>query len=234
MSERNKKIGLGKKGLPDMVLSILKALGSCSPATAPLASLLSDFQNQKQYQLIEDTLSKFSAMIGKLDERVRNIEYMNSQECVCDLLRTVDHVKDEIDEEKRIMYAKYLTACCHIENADSRFKRIFLEYMGKMDGLDLYILKSLNTTFNCKNIIEDVENSYNYSYNCNVTKKEVLNHVYYLTSLGLIEMSDEEEVVKFLKRYDEKPFGKTFKKSYMYQRTTLGDDLYQFIKKAEV
>ena len=47
-------------------------------------------------------------------------------------------------------------------------------------------------------------------------------------------MSDEEEVVKFLKRYDEKPFGKTFKKSYMYQRTTLGDDLYQFIKKAEV
>ena len=173
-------------------------------------------------------------MIGKLDERVRNIEYMNSQECVCDLLRTVDHVKDEIDEEKRIMYAKYLTACCHIENADSRFKRIFLEYMGKMDGLDLYILKSLNTTFNCKNIIEDVENSYNYSYNCNVTKKEVLNHVYYLTSLGLIEMSDEEEVVKFLKRYDEKPFGKTFKKSYMYQRTTLGDDLYQFIKKAEV
>ena len=60
MSERNKKIGLGKKGLPDMVLSILKALGSCSPATAPLASLLSDFQNQKQYQLIEDTLSKFS------------------------------------------------------------------------------------------------------------------------------------------------------------------------------
>ena len=177
MSERNKKIGLSKKGLPDMVLSILKALGSCSPATAPLASLLSDFQNQKQYQLIEDTLSKFSAMIGKLDERVRNIEYMNSQECVCDLLRTVDHVKDEIDEEKRIMYAKYLTACCHIENADSRFKRIFLEYMGKMDGLDLYILKSLNTTFNCKNIIEDVENSYNYSYNCNVTKKEVLTHI---------------------------------------------------------
>lgn len=106
--------------------------------------------------------------------------------------------------------------------------------MGKIDGLDFYIIKSLNTTFNCKNIIEDVESSYNYKYKCNVTKKEVLNHVYYLTSLGLIEMFDEEEVVKFLKRYNEKPSGRTFKKSYMYQRTTLGDDLYQFIKKSEV
>lgn len=235
MSERNKKqISLCKKGLPEIVLSILKALGSCYPATAPLASLLSDFQNQKQYQLIEDTLNKFFAMIERLDERVRNIEYMNSQECICDLLRTVDYAKDELDEEKRIIYAKYLTACCHIENANSRFKRIFLDYMGKIDGLDFYILRSLNTTFNCKNVIEDVESSYNYKYKCNITKKEVLNHVYYLTSLGLIEMSDEEEVVKFLKRYDEKTSGKTFKKSYMYQRTTLGDDLYQFIKKSDV
>ena len=94
MSERNKKqISLGKKGLPEIVLSILKALGSCYPATAPLASMLSDFQNQKQYQLIEDTLNKFFAMIERLDERVRNIEYMNSQECICDLLRTVDYAK---------------------------------------------------------------------------------------------------------------------------------------------
>ena len=66
MSERNKKqISLGKKGLPEIVLSILKALGSCYPATAPLASLLSDFQNQKQSQLIEDTLN-FEALIFTL------------------------------------------------------------------------------------------------------------------------------------------------------------------------
>ena len=60
-----------------------------------------------------------------------------------DLLRTVDYSKDEIDENKRIMYAKYLTACCHIDNAENRCKRMFLELMEKIDGLDFYILKSL-------------------------------------------------------------------------------------------
>lgn len=48
-------------------------------------------------------------MIDELDNRVRNMEYINSQEFICDLLRTVDYSKDEIDENKRIMYAKYLT-----------------------------------------------------------------------------------------------------------------------------
>ena len=44
-------------------------------------------------------------MIDELDNRVRNMEYINSQEFICDLLRTVDYSKDEIDENKRIMYA---------------------------------------------------------------------------------------------------------------------------------
>ena len=82
-------------------------------------------------------------MIDELDNRVRNMEYINSQEFICDLLRTVDYSKDEIDENKRIMYAKYLTACCHIDNAENRCKRMFLELMEKIDGLDFYILKSL-------------------------------------------------------------------------------------------
>ena len=67
--------------------------------------------------MIEDVLKTAFAMIDELDNRVRNMEYINSQEFICDLLRTVDYSKDEIDENKRIMYAKYLTACCHIDNA---------------------------------------------------------------------------------------------------------------------
>lgn len=232
--ENKNSINISKTNLEDIILNALKAGCSSFPIAASIASLISDYQTHKQNIIVEDVLNRFLKMIEELDSRIKNLEYMNSQDFIYDLLQTIDRAKDEQDENRRIMYAKYLVSCCHIENAENRFKRIFLEYMGKMDGLDFYILKSLNTTFNCKNIIEDVESSYNYRYNYNVTKKEVLNHVYYLTSLGLIEMSDEEEVVKFLKRYDEKPSGKTFKKSYMYQRTTLGDDLYQFIKKSDV
>ena len=98
------------------------------------------------------------------------------------------------------MYAKYLTACCHIDNAENRCKRMFLELMEKIDGLDFYILKSLKNTFDGKNAIERIYSKYNDEYNSDVSKKEVMNHFYYLTSLGLIEMSDQEEVEAFLQK----------------------------------
>ena len=47
------------------------------------------------------------AMIDELDNRVRNMEYINSQEFICDLLRTVDYSKDEIDENKRILIPQH-------------------------------------------------------------------------------------------------------------------------------
>jgi len=60
-----------------------------------------------------------------------------------------------------------------------------------------------------------------------------MNHFYYLTSLGLIEMSDQEEVESFLKKHNVKLSKETFRKEHMFQRTTLGDDLYHFINKIE-
>lgn len=70
---------------------------------------------------------------------------------------------------------------------------------GKIDGLDFYILKSLRITFDGKDAIERIYSKYNEEYSSDVTKKEVMNHFYYLTSLGLIEMSDQEEVEAFCK-----------------------------------
>ena len=232
--EENRINEIGKMNLPDMVCNILKAIGSCCSFTAPIVSLLSDFQNHKQNLLIEDVLKTAFAMIDELDNRVRNMEYINSQEFICDLLRTVDYSKDEIDENKRIMYAKYLTACCHIDNAENRCKRMFLELMEKIDGLDFYILKSLKNTFDGKNAIERIYSKYNDEYNSDVSKKEVMNHLHYLTPLGLIEMSDQEEVEAFLQKYKECLSSSTFRKAHLYQRTTLGDDLYHFISKIDM
>lgn len=229
--EENKINEIGKMSLPAKVCCIIKAIGSYWSFAAPFVSALSDFQNYKQNRLIEDVLKKAFTMIEELDNRVRNVEYMNSQEFICDLLRTVDYSKNEIDENKRIMYAKYLTACCHIGNAENRCKRMFLEIMEKIDGLDFYILKSLRITFDGKDAIERIYSKYNEEYSSDVTKKEVMNHFYYLTSLGLIEMSDQEEVEAFLQKYKEKISNSTFRKAHLYQRTTLGDDLYHFINK---
>ena len=101
-------------------------------------------------------------MIEKLDERVKNLEYMNSQDLIYDLLQTLDRAQNEQDEYRRNMYAKYLTSCCHIENDKNRYKRILLEYMGKMDELDFYILKSLEIHYVDRNAVKHVQLSYNY------------------------------------------------------------------------
>lgn len=218
--------------LNDKINCALKAGASSFPIASSLASLFSDYQSQKQYKIIEDVLNKYLGMIEELDERVKNLEYMNSQDFVYDLLQTVDHAKDEQDEYRRNMFAKYLTSCCHIDNVKSRSKRIFLDLMGKMDKLDYFILKSLSINYIDKNAVNEVVSKYKYENNIDISPREVTNHFYYLTSLGVIEMPDKEYVDKFRKEHGEKPTRSAYSKERIYRRTTLGDDLCKFIDKS--
>jgi hypothetical protein len=196
--------------------------------------LYSDYQSQKQYKIIEDVLNKFFGMIQELDDRVKNLEYMNSQDFVYDLIQTIDYAKDEQDEYRRNMFAKYLTSCCHVDNVKNGSKRIFLDLMGKMDKLDYFILKTLSINYIDKNGVNEVVSKYKYENHIDVSQREVLNHFYYLTSLGIIEMPDKEYVDKFRKEHGEKPTRSAYSKERIYRRTTLGDDLYKFIEKSAI
>ena len=226
------KLLIKEKSTKEIVLSVLKAGASSFPIAASIASLLSDYQSHKQYMLIEDVLNRFLGMIQELDDRVKNLEYMNSQDLVYDLLQTIDQAKDEQDEYRRNMFAKYLTSCCHIGNANNNSKRIFLDLMGKMDELDYFILKTLSINYNDQNAVNEVVSKYNFENQHDVSPREVLNHFYYLTSLGIIEMPDKEYVDKLRKEHGEKPTRSAYSKERIYRRTTLGDDLYKFIDKS--
>ena len=225
----NEKVLIKGKSTKDIILSVLKAGASSFPIASSLACLYSDYQSQKQYKIIEDVLNKFFVMIEKLDDRVKNLEYMNSQDFVYDLIQTIDHAKDEQDEYRRNMFAQYLISCCHIKNVKTRSKRIFLDLMGKMDELDYFILKSLNINYIDRNAVDDVVSMYKRGKNSVVSQREVANHLYYLTSLGIIEMPDKEYVDKFRKEHGEKPTRSAYSKERIYRRTTLGDDLCKFI-----
>lgn len=231
--EDNKKIEISKMGLVDQLISALKALVSIHPFASPMLSLFSDYQNQKQMMLIEDVLNRFLGMIEELDNRVKDLEYMSSSNFIYDVLQTSNYAKDEQDEYRRKMLAKYLTSCCLNENSKNRNKRIFLDLLVKMDELDYYILKNLDLNYKDRNAVEDVASSFKRERQSDIRQREVLNHFYYLTSLGIIEMPDQEEVDKFRKRHNVKPTRVAYRKERIYQRTTLGDDLYNFISKAE-
>ena len=228
----NDKIELSNMGLGDMTISALKAVSAVCPGASAIASLVSDYQNHKQVKLIEDVLNRFFRMIKELDNRVKDLEYMNSHNFTYDLLQTVNYAKDEQDEFRRDMYAKFLTSCCRIENSKDRNKRIFLDYMSKLDQIDSFILKSLSTHYIDQNAIDDVISKYRYEYKIELSPSEVLIHFYYLTSLSIIEMPDQEEVDKFRTSHGEKPTRRAYKKERIYQRTILGDKLYKFIEKA--
>ena len=226
------KIVLSNMGLGDMTISALKAVSNFCPGASSIASLVSDYQSHKQIKQIEDVLNKFLGMINELDNRVKNLEYMNSQDFVYDLLQTVDYAKYEQDEYRRNMFAKYLTSCCHINNVKTRSKRIFLDLMGKMDELDYFILKSLGINYIDRNAVEHVASMYNRNRQSGILQREILNHFYYLTSLGIIEMPEQDEVDRFRKEHGEKPTRRAYSKERIYRRTTLGDDLYKFIEKS--
>lgn len=228
----NDKIVVSKMSLNDKILCALKAGASSFPIASSIASLLSDYQSHKQYKLIEDVLNRFFRMIQELDDRVKNLEYLNSQDFVYDLLQTIDHAKDEQDVYRRNMFAKYLTSCCRIENSKDRNKRIFLDLLGKMDELDHFILKSLSINFVDINAVEHVTSKFNREVQSDISQREVLNHFYYLTSLGIIEMPEKEYVDKFRKEHGEKTTRSAYSKERIYRRTTLGDDLYKFIDKS--
>ena len=228
----SEKIVLANMGLGDMTISALKAVSSSFPIASSIASFVSDYQNLKQIKLIEDTLNRFFGMIEKLDDRVKNLEYLHSRDFVYDLLQTMEHAKGEQDEYRRNMFAKYLTSCCRIENSKDRNKHIFLELMGKMDELDHYILKNIGIHYIDRNAVEYVKSLFNNENQNDISQREVLSHFYYLTSLGIIEMPDQEEVDRFRKEHGEKPTRRAYSKERIYRRTTLGDDLYKFIEKS--
>lgn len=127
-----------------------------------------------------------------------------------------------------------MTACCHKDNISDKNKDLYLDYLGRIDFIDFFILKQLSTQYNGRNAVEVTIGSYNYQHNDDeISQNDVYIHLDHLLSLGLIERCDKEEVDKFNKRVGNVlPRGKVFKKLNLFQRSHLGDGLFKFICKS--
>ena len=73
--EENRINEISKMSLSDKFCYILKAIGSYCSYTAPIVSLLSDFQNHKQNLLIEDMLKKAFAQASSASAELFKILY---------------------------------------------------------------------------------------------------------------------------------------------------------------
>ena len=202
------------------------------PVLAQFIDAFSAYEQTVQTNNIIDVLKTHGMQIETLLSKTKNSVRMSSLSYPSDVMLTIQKAKDELNESKRKLYASYLTACCHIENENDSNKSIYLDYIGRLDFYDVFILKSLSNLYNGKDAVDFCTNSYNQHYKGNITTTDTRIHLDHLTSLGLIERSDKEEVDKFNQRVGNRQSRqKIFKKLNLYQRTSLGNALYIFIKK---
>lgn len=215
-------------------IQMVKSALGLIPGLAPFVDLYSNYQQNVQYNNIVDVLKKHAEQIKMISHILIDKLYINSPLYAKDILITVQKAKDEFNEEKRMVFASYLTACCHTENSNNPNKDLFLDYVARLDFLDIFILKNLTMHYNGKNIVEHCTTKYNVEHEVKVSKFDIQIHVEHLASIGVIERCDKEEVDRFNKRHGNVlPREKTFKKLNFYQRTYLGDGIYSFLRKAE-
>ena len=137
--------------------------------------------------------------------------------------------KDEANEEKRRLYASYLTACCHPDNAELGNRRILLDLVEKIDFTGVRILKDLTTHYNGREAVEH----FSHIFRDNLSKNDIRVQLDYLASYRVIEQCSQEEIDKFHKRYGNVRT-RAPRAMLFYKRTALGDNLYNFISKGIV
>ena len=216
------------------VIQMLKSALGLIPGMSPFVDLYSNYQQNVQYNNIVDVLKKHSEQIRLIKDILIDNIYINSPMYAKDLLITVQKAKDEYNEEKRVVFASYLTACCHKENSKNPNKDLFLDYIARLDFIDIFILQNLTMYYNGKNVVEYCTYEYNRKHANKVSKLDIQIHVEHLSAIGVIERCDKEEVDRFNQRYgNRQPREKVFKKLNYYQRTYLGNGIYSFLRKAE-
>lgn len=217
-----------------VVTSILSSLASHVPGIAQLVDAFNEFEKTVQYNNIVDVLQNHAEQIKKLNDSLNKV-YTESPYYVRDILDTMQKAKDELNSEKRRAYASYLTACCHIENKGNINKQIFLDYLGRLDYLDIFILRCLTSHFNGKNAVDYCMVKYNYEHQTKITTEDTIIHLEHLCSLGLIERSDKEVVDNFQKRFGNvMPRHSTYKRNNFFQRTVTGEGFVTFIRKGVI
>ncbi len=204
------------------VRSFLKAAASATTLGAAIVS----YMNEEQTRNIEDTLQKHQEQIEMLEEIVAGELHVDESKYLEELKAALQKAKDEANEEKRKLYASYLTACCHPENKEKSNRRIFLDLVEKVDFNGIRILKELKTHFSGRK-------SYDYFiplFNDELSKDDIIILLDYLTSYRLIEICTKEEIESFYARLGRVGTRRPSNLSF-YKRTVLGDALYQFISK---
>ena len=200
----------------------------------PIISAIIDFikglRSRRQINNISEVLRIYSSNLDIMKEALIDKEFfIKTPIYLEDLLSILNKVKNEESEEKRKLFADFLSACRHPDNLECGNKAIFFRLIEQLDYLAVMILHSLTQYQSEKGIVERIIQDTNNNYETD----EILVHLWNLESLGLVEKISAEELEKLSKRGGNRKL-RNPKDVHLYRNNRLGTSLCNFITKGVV
>ena len=182
-------------------------------------------RSRKQLNNVIDVVNRHTSDLSIIKDTLlgKNF-YLNTPVYVEDLLSTLQHAKDEANNEKRNLYASYLTACCRPENVDSSSKAIYLKNLSQLDEVGLFILQYLDSISNPRTIMTALSTEKGISIN----SEDFDNHLCDMESMKVVEKINVKDYMAANKRGGNRMPRKP-ERAFFYKRTSLGKGLYNFI-----
>ena len=106
----------------------------------PMAALVNgfcDYLNQLQINNIIDVLNELKDKITFVEEQIHGTLYVDPPVFKDDIMSTLQKAKDELNAEKRKMYATYIMACIHPDSLNCSNKSIYMNLLDQLDYLKI-------------------------------------------------------------------------------------------------
>lgn len=202
-------------------LQLLKYATNPNPVAA-LISAFCDGKNTLQINAIVGLLNELKARIDNIEEKTGRNLYFDKVVFEEDILPILQKAKDGLNSQKRKLYVAFIVACIHPDNLDCKNKRIFSNYLDKLDYLSVYILNSLGSPLTEKQIVKKIDSK----YDANV----ILVHLWDLKANNFVEKISAEEYEKLVRRYGNIKL-RNSQSLFLYKRNKFGDEFLNFIIK---
>lgn len=219
-----------KEEIYELSIASVKTIISKISGYSEMVQLFDYFENTIQKKNIQEVLHTHTEQINFLTEQMLDRFYMKSPEYIYDVISTLKEAKHTQCQQKRLVLAKYITACCYIQNRDSKNKHIFLNYLTRLDYIDIKIIEYLTTDFNALGTPKSFYDRYKDELNLTIDDTET--HFIYLMSLGIADRIPDE----FLKQYIPRLFTGNKRVDLInrqhrtvYVRSILGEQLIDFL-----
>lgn len=213
----------------EIICSLSKGVLSAFPCASAISSIFSDWQNHIQYKSIQVVLTKHLNKITELESKVDK-KFCNSEDYGYITLQTIMKAKDEVKEQKRELFANFLTSCCLLDNSQSLNKNMFLDLVVRMENFHILLLKVLDNEYSTFGSLYFINSHLNEKVSSNLDKYEVEYNLDYLVSLGLAVKVDQTIYKHFFEQVGLKGGTTDLLSNKIYYRTPLGEELILFLK----